>query len=47
MHDLRSPADHFRKAQADLPQYLVRTPDIINATIDADEWSKLGEFPVE
>uniref|UniRef100_UPI003D923F7F putative quinol monooxygenase n=1 Tax=Gordonia sp. B7-2 TaxID=3420932 RepID=UPI003D923F7F len=40
-------SDHFRKAQADLPQYLVRTPDIINATIDADEWSKLGEFPVE
>ena len=40
-------SDHFRKAQAELPQYLVRTPDIINATIDADEWSTLGEFPVE
>ncbi|MGV9710667.1 putative quinol monooxygenase [Gordonia sp. NPDC003424] len=40
-------ADHFKKAQAELPQYLVRTPDIVNFTIGQDEWSKLGEFAVD
>ncbi|MFW0796235.1 putative quinol monooxygenase [Gordonia sp. CPCC 205515] len=38
--------DHFKKAQAELTQYIVRTPDIINFQIDQDDWSKLGEFEV-
>ena len=37
---------HFKQAQQELPKYLQRTPDIINTTIDGDEWSKLGEFEV-
>ncbi|MCZ4652788.1 putative quinol monooxygenase [Gordonia amicalis] len=38
---------HFKQAQRELPKYLQRTPDIINTTIDGDEWSKLGEFEVD
>lgn len=37
---------HFRKAQQDLPPHLARTPQIINLTIDADDWSELGEMAV-
>ncbi|WP_336920998.1 putative quinol monooxygenase [Aquipuribacter sp. SD81] len=37
---------HFRQAQADLPQYLVRTPDIVSTEVDADGWSELGEMRV-
>lgn len=40
-------SDHFYKAQAELPQYLARTPDIISKTIDVDEWSSLGEMEVK
>ncbi|GLY66907.1 putative quinol monooxygenase [Amycolatopsis taiwanensis] len=40
-------SDHFKKAQAELPQYLVKTPDIINTRIDQDTWSELGEMHVE
>ncbi|MEV0073121.1 MULTISPECIES: putative quinol monooxygenase [unclassified Amycolatopsis] len=39
-------ADHFKKAQADFPQYLQKTPDIINTTLDQDTWSELGEMKV-
>lgn len=35
---------HFRQAMAELPAYLVRTPDIVNVKIDG--WSELGEFSV-
>ena len=38
---------HFKKAQADLPRLLVRTPDIINVRVDGSDWSKLGEMAVE
>ncbi|WP_076479838.1 putative quinol monooxygenase [Williamsia sterculiae] len=40
-------SDHFAKAQRDLPQYLQRTPDVINAEIDQDDWSQLGEMTVD
>jgi quinol monooxygenase YgiN len=36
---------HFRKATAELPAYLARTPDIVNVKVDG--WSKLGEMAVE
>lgn len=38
-------SEHFRKATAELPAYLARTPDIVNVKVDG--WSKLGEMAVE
>lgn len=38
-------SEHFRKATAELPAYLARTPDIVNVKVDG--WSKLGELAVE
>ncbi|WP_410661200.1 putative quinol monooxygenase [Amycolatopsis sp. lyj-112] len=38
---------HFRAARSDLPPYLAETPRIINAKIDQDGWSELGELAVE
>ena len=38
---------HFRDAQATLPQHLVATPRIINATVPQDDWSQLGELSVD
>jgi len=35
---------HFKQAQAELPQYLARTPDIVNTKVDG--WSELGELAV-
>ena len=37
---------HFRQAQAELPQYLAATPEIVNAEIPQDGWSELGELAV-
>lgn len=37
---------HFKKAQADLPQYLVETPKIRNVVMPGDHWDRLGEFEV-
>ena len=37
---------HFKQAQHDLPQYLARTPSIINATVPGTDWSQLGELAV-
>ena len=37
---------HFKKAQQTLPQYLVQTPRIVNATVPQDDWSLLGEMAV-
>ena len=39
-------APHFKQAQADLPQYLVETPRIVNFQIPGEEWSRLGEMEV-
>lgn len=40
-------AAHFKQAQADLPQYLQRTPDIINFQTPGEQWSSLGEMEVK
>ncbi|MFD5093876.1 putative quinol monooxygenase [Amycolatopsis thailandensis] len=40
-------SEHFRAAQRDLPQYLAETPRIVNAKVDQDGWSELGELAVE
>ena len=37
-------SDHFRAAQAELPQYLARTPDIVSTEVDQDGWNELGEM---
>ena len=37
---------HFEAAQRDLPPHLAETPRIINARIDQDDWSELGELAV-
>ncbi len=39
-------SDHFRQAQSDLPQALVRTPRVISEKISADDWAELGEMSV-
>ncbi|MFF9045744.1 putative quinol monooxygenase [Streptomyces parvulus] len=38
---------HFRAAQEHLPRYLARTPRIVNASVDQEDWSELGEMTVE
>lgn len=40
-------SDHFRTAQQKLPQYLVRTPRVVNTDVDQGDWSELGEMAVE
>lgn len=37
-------SEHFKKAQAELPQYLVETPLIRNIQGQPVEWDRLGEF---
>lgn len=39
-------SDHFKKAQAVLPQYLQETPQIRNVRLEGDHWDRLGEFDV-
>lgn len=39
-------ADHFRQAQQHLPPHLAETPRVVNATLDQDDWSELGELAV-
>ena len=39
-------SEHFRAAQAELPQYLARTPDIVSTEVDQDGWNELGEMQV-
>src|ERR1700710_1436075 len=39
-------SDHFRKAQAALPQYVAETPRIRNVHMDGDHWDELAEFQV-
>lgn len=40
-------SDHFRAAQAELPQYLARTPAIVSTAVDQDGWNELGEMKVD
>ncbi len=37
---------HFRTAQETLPAHLAETPRVVNATLDQDDWSLLGEMAV-
>ncbi|GEB54364.1 MULTISPECIES: putative quinol monooxygenase [Streptomyces] len=39
-------SEHFQKAQRTLPPHLVRTPKVVNTTLDQDDWSLLGEMTV-
>jgi quinol monooxygenase YgiN len=40
-------SDHFKQAQADLPQYLVETPRIVSITVPGADWSRMGEMEVK
>ena len=40
-------SDHFKKATAELPRYLVATPKIVNFSVPQDDWSELGEMAVD
>ena len=41
-------SEHFQRACDEMPQYLLKTPDIINTTIEGKtEWDKMAEFKVE
>ncbi|QUR68619.1 putative quinol monooxygenase [Mycobacterium spongiae] len=40
-------SDHFKLAMRELPQALTATPKIISQTIDASDWSAMGEMAVE
>ncbi|WP_340538867.1 putative quinol monooxygenase [Nocardioides sp. GXZ039] len=39
-------SEHFKKAQAELPQYVAETPLIRNWQNQQDDWDRLGEFEV-
>ncbi|MGC7096256.1 putative quinol monooxygenase [Amycolatopsis lurida] len=39
-------SEHFKTAQRELPPYLAETPRIVNAKVDQDDWSELGELAV-
>lgn len=39
-------SDHFKKAIADMPQYLQETPQIRNTRLDGNEWDRMGEMTV-
>jgi quinol monooxygenase YgiN len=38
---------HFKSAQQTLPPLLVETPRIVNAVLEQDDWSLLGEMAVQ
>ena len=40
-------SDHFKKAVAELPQYLAATPQIINTVVPDDDWGLMGEMQVD
>ena len=39
-------SDHFKQAQAELPQYLPETPRVRNVLMEGDHWDSLAEFEV-
>lgn len=39
-------SEHFKRAQAEFPQYIVETPLIRNVRMEGDHWDRLGEFEV-
>jgi quinol monooxygenase YgiN len=40
-------SDHFKSAQRTLPPHLAETPRIVNAVLEQDGWSLLGEMAVQ
>ena len=40
-------SDHFKHAMQELPQALASTPKIISQTLDATDWSEMGEMTVD
>jgi quinol monooxygenase YgiN len=44
--DAHVTSDHFKRAQAELPQYLQETPKVRNVLMEGDHWDSLGEFEV-
>ncbi|MGW5641353.1 putative quinol monooxygenase [Saccharopolyspora sp. NPDC003752] len=40
-------SEHFEKARQTLPPHLAETPRIVNATVDQQDWSLLGEMAVQ
>jgi quinol monooxygenase YgiN len=40
-------SEHFKKAIAETPSMLVRTPDIVNVEVPGSEWSRLNEMAVK
>lgn len=40
-------SDHFKAAQAELPQYLSATPKVVSQSVDQDDWNELGEMQVD
>ncbi|MEU6770155.1 putative quinol monooxygenase [Streptomyces sp. NPDC046759] len=40
-------SDHFKSAQQTLPPHLAETPRIVNAALEQDDWSLLGEMAVQ
>lgn len=39
-------SDHFKKAIAEMPQYLQETPKIRNTQLDGNDWDRMGEMSV-
>ncbi|MEB3068674.1 putative quinol monooxygenase [[Mycobacterium] vasticus] len=39
-------SEHFTKAMADMPQALASTPKIISQSIEATDWSPMGELTI-
>jgi quinol monooxygenase YgiN len=40
-------SEHFRTATQELPDLLVRTPEVVNVEVPGTEWSELGEMTVD
>ena len=40
-------SEHFKAAQAELPQYVQETPLVRNVQMEGDHWDRLGEFEVD
>jgi len=37
---------HFKRARAELPQYVAETPLVRNTLMEGDHWDQLGEFEI-
>lgn len=40
-------SDHFRKAVAELPEALARTPRIVSRQVEGDAWDPMGEMRID